>query len=555
MSCPDPRWASWNLGVFVCIRCSGIHRGMGTHISRVKSVDLDAWTDEQMKNILQWGNSRANKYWESKLAPGHVPSEAKIENFIRTKYESKRWVMEGPMPDPASLDADGDDDVPLNVVQEKAKLDRASSQRASSASNPTGPQVSQPAPNVDLFGDVSTPPARPSTTDPPTTRPPPPKATAAPPKQQKPGDSLLGLDFFGGPPSAASDRPSSATSTPGGSAVSSRPDLKQSILSLYSSAPRTQSQRQSQDGFGGLQSPPAQQSSSFGGLDDAFSGLNFSSSTSPPSAQTQPQPKTDPFASFTKPAPQRSSITSPPINSPPPPSATGGGGFFETGTKPATKTSLSSKQPQASPVLQVPNSTNGLGDFSFATNSTPSAKAANTNASQDLFGFSDPIPSSQVEASSKPSKPSEPSSNTNLVFNLSTPSQPPLKSTPLAPVNSTAFSGFSTDDAWGSNDAWASSEPSAASKSDVNDKSKTVPSKSSGFSSWGGANASSGFGSGGGTRGPPKITPDEDFGGWNTAAPEPSAPAASNPPQPQAHSKPASGGFGTSDDLFSNVWQ
>ena len=36
---------------------------------------------------------------------------SKIENFIRTKYESKRWVMEGPMPDPSTLDAEGDDDV------------------------------------------------------------------------------------------------------------------------------------------------------------------------------------------------------------------------------------------------------------------------------------------------------------------------------------------------------------------------------------------------------------------------------------------------------------
>jgi hypothetical protein len=60
----DPRWASWNMcvfpwpflsalhvcisGVFLCIRCSGIHRGMGTHISKVKSIDLDAWTPEQM---------------------------------------------------------------------------------------------------------------------------------------------------------------------------------------------------------------------------------------------------------------------------------------------------------------------------------------------------------------------------------------------------------------------------------------------------------------------------------------------------------------------------
>lgn len=71
----------------------------------------------------------AVRYWEAKLAPGHVPSEAyveahsydvpkltgthcsKIENFIRTKYESKRWVMDGEKPDPSTLDGDGDDDV------------------------------------------------------------------------------------------------------------------------------------------------------------------------------------------------------------------------------------------------------------------------------------------------------------------------------------------------------------------------------------------------------------------------------------------------------------
>ena len=34
-----------------------------------------------------------------------------MENFIRTKYDSKRWVMDGPMPDPATLGGDGDDDV------------------------------------------------------------------------------------------------------------------------------------------------------------------------------------------------------------------------------------------------------------------------------------------------------------------------------------------------------------------------------------------------------------------------------------------------------------
>lgn len=43
-----PRWASWNLGIFLCIRCAGIHRNLGVHVSRVKSVNLDSWTAEQV---------------------------------------------------------------------------------------------------------------------------------------------------------------------------------------------------------------------------------------------------------------------------------------------------------------------------------------------------------------------------------------------------------------------------------------------------------------------------------------------------------------------------
>lgn len=99
----NPRWASWNLGCFICIRCSGIHRSMGTHISKVKSVDLDAWTDDQIENMVKWGNANVNQYWEDKLPSGYIPDQLKIENFIRTKYDLRKWTMSKNLPDPLSL--------------------------------------------------------------------------------------------------------------------------------------------------------------------------------------------------------------------------------------------------------------------------------------------------------------------------------------------------------------------------------------------------------------------------------------------------------------------
>lgn len=58
----NPSWASWNLGVFLCMRCASIHRKLGTHISKVKSLSMDKWTTEQVEVSETTGARRRATY-------------------------------------------------------------------------------------------------------------------------------------------------------------------------------------------------------------------------------------------------------------------------------------------------------------------------------------------------------------------------------------------------------------------------------------------------------------------------------------------------------------
>lgn len=89
-----PRWASWNLGIFLCIRCAGIHRNLGVHISKVKSVNLDSWTAEQVAMMMEVGNSRARAAYEAQVPDSfrRPQTDSALEAFIRAKYEHKKYV-------------------------------------------------------------------------------------------------------------------------------------------------------------------------------------------------------------------------------------------------------------------------------------------------------------------------------------------------------------------------------------------------------------------------------------------------------------------------------
>ncbi|XP_037548803.1 stromal membrane-associated protein 2 isoform X2 [Nematolebias whitei] len=89
-----PRWASWNLGIFICIRCAGIHRNLGVHISKVKSVNLDQWTQEQVQCVQEMGNAKAKRLYEAFLPEcfQRPETDQAAEIFIRDKYEKKKYI-------------------------------------------------------------------------------------------------------------------------------------------------------------------------------------------------------------------------------------------------------------------------------------------------------------------------------------------------------------------------------------------------------------------------------------------------------------------------------
>ncbi|KAL9243575.1 hypothetical protein vseg_017447 [Gypsophila vaccaria] len=85
-----PRWASINIGVFICLQCSGIHRSLGVHISKVRSATLDTWLPDQVAFMQEMGNEKANAYWEAELPVDY--NRSRYENFIPAKYVEKKWV-------------------------------------------------------------------------------------------------------------------------------------------------------------------------------------------------------------------------------------------------------------------------------------------------------------------------------------------------------------------------------------------------------------------------------------------------------------------------------
>ncbi|XP_074170169.1 arf-GAP with dual PH domain-containing protein 1 isoform X3 [Rhinolophus sinicus] len=92
----DPDWASYTLGVFICLSCSGIHRNI-PQVSKVKSVRLDTWEEAQVEFMASHGNDAARATYESQVPSFHYRptfSDCHLlrEQWIRAKYERQEFT-------------------------------------------------------------------------------------------------------------------------------------------------------------------------------------------------------------------------------------------------------------------------------------------------------------------------------------------------------------------------------------------------------------------------------------------------------------------------------
>uniref|UniRef100_A0A8C0GWF7 Arf-GAP with SH3 domain, ANK repeat and PH domain-containing protein 3 n=1 Tax=Chelonoidis abingdonii TaxID=106734 RepID=A0A8C0GWF7_CHEAB len=106
---PDPTWLSTNLGILTCIECSGIHRELGVHYSRIQSLTLDVLSTSELLLAVSIGNARFNEIMEATLpAQGNLKPSSSSDmsarkEYIVAKYMERKYVQKASRDEPHRL--------------------------------------------------------------------------------------------------------------------------------------------------------------------------------------------------------------------------------------------------------------------------------------------------------------------------------------------------------------------------------------------------------------------------------------------------------------------